>query len=695
MKLSSLQLSNFRQFRGTSPEIVFASPGDRPITVFFGTNGAGKTALLNAFTWTLYGTTSRGFLQSDQVVNKTALREAAPETTVSAWIELKFEHLGNRYSLKKTQTVRRGATEAEITMLGDPVSELQWAGPDGRWNREGSVLDAIGRILPVDLHTYFFFDGERIERLVQPQDDERADIASATKRLFSLEIFERAIRHVKSAKKSLESEYHRVGDAKVHELLDRKRVLEAESSTARDRASELARNLDGHRRASTEIELRLRELLGARELQARRDGLREDRKARAESLRMATSEISSLVSSSAYSVFLTDACATYKALVASMESRGELPSGIKRQFVEEILKRNICICGAPLDHEVAPQARATVEEWKLRAGLVDVEEKVYRMHGEIRQLETQTGSFWRQLDHFQERRESDKKELSRIENELERVSEQLKDTGDQEIGKLEEKLRGSGRAAEDDLREQGSCYEKIKSNDQQLTKLDVELSKHHAAEAKQIVAQRRVNVATEIIDRISRSKAAFEKQFRIDLTKKTRALFEVISYKPYVVHIGEDFSLQLKESAGGMALPVAAGQGENQVLSLCFIGAVIELAREYQVKKEGLPGPDSSQYPVVMDSPFGSLGPTLRRQVADHITRLADQVVIMVTNTQWRGEVEQSLRGRIGRTYVMQYWTPKSEFSQEQIEVAGSSFELIKASPSEYEYTTLLEVASA
>jgi DNA sulfur modification protein DndD len=95
-----------------------------------------------------------------------------------------------------------------------------------------------------------------------------------------------------------------------------------------------------------------------------------------------------------------------------------------------------------------------------------------------------------------------------------------------------------------------------------------------------------------------------------------------------------------------------------------------------------------------MDSPFGSLGPNYRRQVADHITRLADQVIIMVTNTQWRGEVEQSLRGRVGKAYVLEYFSPKRDFTHETVELSGRSHDLIKASPNEFEYTTLTEVSN-
>lgn len=695
MKLLSLRLHNFRQFKGSSPEITFGGASDRPITVFFGTNGAGKTALLNAFTWTLYGTTSRGFLLADKVVNNAAIREAKPNEIIEAWVEIKFEHLGCKYVLRKTSRVRRGPTEIDATRVGDAVAELQCAGPEGQWRPELSIEDAIGRVLPEDLHTYFFFDGERIERLVQPKDEERADIANATRKLSSLEILERAIRHVGAAKRTLENEYQRIGDAQTVQLLEEKRTVEQSIASHQRRIRELAANIQGHRNTEEEIQNRLRTLRAARELQERRDGLLRDKEARESSRRQVTEELSALISSRAYSIFLPAVCTTYHEVMNTMRQRGELPAGIKRQFVEDLLARNECICGRGLGHDSEPRARSVVEGWKNRAGLADVEEKAIRMGAEVKQLEDQTAQFWAQLDQFQRRRQADREELSRIESQLDEISEQLRHSGEEELGLLEGRLQQTKSAMERDLLEQGACTGHIKQEEKRLDEIETALAKHQATEARQQLVQRRLSATREVIDRITQSKQRFETQFRTELSKKVRALFNTISFTPYVPEINEDYSLRLRDSAGGMPLPVAASQGESQILSLCFIGGVISLVREYQARTERLPGPQSSEFPLVMDSPFGSLGPSYRHQVADHITRLADQVVIMVTNTQWRGEVEQSLRGRVGRSYVLQYFSPKQDLSSESIDVAGRSFELVKASPNEYEYTTILEVPSA
>ncbi len=244
-----------------------------------------------------------------------------------------------------------------------------------------------------------------------------------------------------------------------------------------------------------------------------------------------------------------------------MRQRGELPAGIKKQFVEDLLSRNLCICGRSLGHEDAADARQVVEGWRSRAGLVDVEEKAIRMGGEVRHLELQNTQFWEQLDHFEERRQVDRAELSRIEDDLDKISNELRASGQEELQQLEDRLVATKSDAEKDLREQGNCSGLVKKHETELKELDIKIERHHATEARQQLAQRRLNAAREVIDRIAESKGIFEAKFRVDLTKKVRALFDKISFTPYIPEITEEYALRLRESAGGMPLPVAARSG--------------------------------------------------------------------------------------------------------------------------------------
>ena len=80
MKLISMALHNFRQFYGAQ-SCDFATGDDpkRVVTVFHGYNGSGKTALLNAFVWCLYGTTTPDFQADDKLENEAAIAESPSE----------------------------------------------------------------------------------------------------------------------------------------------------------------------------------------------------------------------------------------------------------------------------------------------------------------------------------------------------------------------------------------------------------------------------------------------------------------------------------------------------------------------------------------------------------------------------------------------------------------------------------------
>ena len=66
--IKSVTVRNWRSFLG---EHTFdcSTHTDKPLTLLFGTNGAGKTSLLNAFTWCLFGSFTAGFREQEELLN--------------------------------------------------------------------------------------------------------------------------------------------------------------------------------------------------------------------------------------------------------------------------------------------------------------------------------------------------------------------------------------------------------------------------------------------------------------------------------------------------------------------------------------------------------------------------------------------------------------------------------------------------
>ena len=104
-------------------------------------------------------------------------------------------------------------------------------------------------------------------------------------------------------------------------------------------------------------------------------------------------------------------------------------------------------------------------------------------------------------------------------------------------------------------------------------------------------------------------------------------------------------------------------------------------------------GPDSSTFPIVMDSPFGSLDEIYRRQVAKSIPQLANQLIVLVTNTQWRGEVAEEMKNYIGKEYILVYNSPKPDCQEDFLKIGGVTYPLVKRSSNEFEYTEIIAVA--
>lgn len=183
MKLTSIKLCNFRSFYGKTPEILLAWGSNGNTTVIHGNNGAGKTSLLNAFTWVLYEKFSAAFASVEQLVNKRAIAEAKLGETVECWVEVGWEHDGKRYRARRICRVYKNETDFDA---GKSDLYMQIAGDDGRWFPPPQHPDEIiNQILSSSLHQYFFFDGERIEQIVR--SDKKAEIAEATKMLLGID----------------------------------------------------------------------------------------------------------------------------------------------------------------------------------------------------------------------------------------------------------------------------------------------------------------------------------------------------------------------------------------------------------------------------------------------------------------------------------------------------------------------------
>jgi len=176
------------------------------------------------------------------------------------------------------------------------------------------------------------------------------------------------------------------------------------------------------------------------------------------------------------------------------------------------------------------------------------------------------------------------------------------------------------------------------------------------------------------------------------LSQRLSEVWSRIAIKNYQAKLDDGYHLCLTKNIGGIEEPVrGASTGEKQVLSLAFIGSLVDKARatydEQPDKKSLFKG---GLYPLVIDSAFGQLEPEYKRDVAKWIPTLAPQVIILVSESQWKQEVEQELQPRIGSEWILQCSTTKER--TKTINLRGREYPYVVKSNHEFEQTQIVEV---
>lgn len=687
MKLVSLQLYNFRQFYGKTPQIKFAN-GQQNTTVIHGNNGSGKTALLNAFTWVLYEQFTAAFAAPEMLINKRAIAETKEGNAVDCWVELQFSSNHQSYQLKrKCYGIKKLDNSVEYS-----TSKLFMlvAGDDGKWYPPvESATEIIEQILPSSLHQYFFFDGERIDNFFRQKNHN--SVAEDTKELLGVKILDRTIEHLKKAKKSLQDELQAIAVGEIKQLLKECKTLEQKQEKAIQFLQKNNQEVVQLESRKSFLSQQLLDISGVDRLQQLKEKLTKEEQQTKQNILQTKKSLKELLSRQGYIAFLPGVIENFTYLINTLKQEQQINTGIQQEFIQRLLKQQSCICGL----ELIPESIAyqNVRNWLKKVETKNAEAEIIRLDTQAQSIQNNFEQLWQNIDNQQGKINNYYLELNRLEKELEQINRQLRNYPDRDIQTIQQQLELIDSRIKELILEQGITQQQIETDSNTLNKLQQKLAKQQLKEQQQIITQKRIQATQEAINRLTEVRNRLENQFRYSLENRVKEIFSSISFTPYIPKLNKNYELTLVEETLGIPTIVAASTGENQVLSLSFIGAIIDRVREWS-QRNTLIGIDSSTFPIVMDSPFGSLDETYRKKVADAIPRLANQLIVLVTKTQWRGEVAETISDRISREYILTYHSPKNNCQEDWLRLHGINYPLIKYNSDGFEYTEIVEIKS-
>ena len=180
------------------------------------------------------------------------------------------------------------------------------------------------------------------------------------------------------------------------------------------------------------------ELSGAEELQKLKQQLEAREKLNRQNLLKAKNNIKRLISSRSYTVLLSETTQQFRSTIDDLRQKGELPSGIKQQFVQKLLENQSCICGTQLRE--GTDAYQQVQAWMNRAGIADIEESAIRLETQVGELDKQIREFWQEIDLQQATINQCRTEIAQTENELDEIKKKLRNYPDEDVQQLQKQL---------------------------------------------------------------------------------------------------------------------------------------------------------------------------------------------------------------------------------------------------------------
>lgn len=630
MKLQFIRLINFKQFY-EEQYASFSTENDLKVTVFFGNNGTGKTSLFTAINWCLYGT---GDENTGELLNKQAFEEAPEGARCPVVVSIGFRDKSIEYIAER---VRYFEKQGQIAIPKGNEFALSRIDNLGQTKVIGNPTGKLDSILPANVREYFFFNGEKMEDLTKPGNSK---IEDAIKNIMRLPTIDRAQKHLQDITKEYRSEIQRNGSIKLDQLIKEQEHLENQIEQIKQEIKTSEVEVAKATNQVSELESLLEESREVGNLQVQRNQynrqisrLEMERDNLAQSIFETVNKI--------YPINLAGKAQETLQIINSQVKKGKIPSGIKEDFLKEILRKGECICGRTFS--IHDECYDTLQELLNRTQPNEFEDSVMRLRGDITTMSRVTEE---RVSHLAEKTRDYQLKTEDIEDYHRRVDDLSRRIGNAEevnIDNLESRREQFSRSIKLSLQKRGQNEQKIV---QLQSTIDGIIKDRAEEEKKQGLLRKLSNreaMARKSSEAITAIKVRFYEETRKRIENETKLMFDKLAWKTEQfneIRLDPEFHLEVIDRWNKPSREELSA-GERQILSLSFISAMARLSGE--------------EAPVIMDTPFARLSGVVLRNVAQHLPDLLPQLILFVTDQEWSESSRSGLEPKVGAQYKLEF----------------------------------------
>lgn len=649
LRFTSLTVEDFGPFKG-SQTIDFMN--EKGVIITWGNNGRGKTQLLNAFRYALYGKfqNRRG---ANVELTKLSNIESHFDGNYDFKVVLRMTDGANNYELTRQYKLRAGVTKP---VRNDDYEQHVYLKRDGAILPAAEADHILRLIMPEQVSRFFLFDGELLqeyEDLIMEDSDEGAAIKGSIENILGMPVLTNGA----------------VATGMAHEeyLKAMTRVAKSNQQTEQIGATieafeaQLQKHINEFERMKNELtdeQLKKAQLTGEAEqnehvhtLLTKMDGFEqaiEEKKARRD---MIISQIvvttkdawKGLVGARVMSVL--DGIKMRAQKLEDKEMARQIASGFVEDMKKAFSEKHCHLCEQDIDEGLIADLKDRINKAESSYGGLSAEEaaELKGLQGRCAVLEgMHLPSVKERLEVLEQQLTAVRVEIGSSERELKNVREELERHGD---------IKDQSVAASENLRQLTICQTKIgnleegkKKESDQITSIRSAIAGQYAkleklaTDTDMLLAKKKAHMCEQIASIFEEGIGKYRDNLKAKVEKDATDLFVSMTNDPDYVKllINENYGLEIVHSTG-IIVPLRSS-GNEHVVALALIGALH--------KNAPLHGP------VIMDSPFGRLSPDHKHNITEALPKLSDQVILFAYTSEID---EQFARATLGPALKKEY----------------------------------------
>lgn len=651
MRLLRAEFRNFRLLKNLSVE--FSSEAGRPLTVFRAENESGKTTMLTALQWALYGDDALPGRGEDYRIHPIDWDAgSSPQVPIEVVIEYEVESVtttpaGQSRSVKNTYRLVRSTAERikgnrwERTGSTLKLAQLTRAGDLPLNEPEAIVQDH----LPPELREVFFTDGDRALSFIEAglsTTTKRDRVEKAIRALLGLSVLEAAKKHVKDASVEINRKARSITNSdqlnKVSESIESTGTLitgaEEELQRAKDAFDSCDQNL-------VEIDKQIQMVLQKGDQEA----LSRDLERSARSIKSLDTQLEALEkehsslfkSPSLARDLLSTKLGEAMRILDTLRDQGKIPNTTIPVLLDRLALKE-CVCGESLDGATPEGAkrRAYMESTIARSKKDDevqilLTEIYYRSKSFVYDDSREGAGWLKQYSDFYERRDGIQRQRDDEGQRLRSLQTRLDSLGNTDITQLRNSHKLIKHKRDEANRQVSVCSTRISDAKSRLLELTKERDRLLREESKGAIITGQLRAVEDLLGVLDGS---LEKIGREELAKVSEAMntifIRVIGADPKeraVIRKSEitpDYDIIVEGAEGRRLNPDQDLNGASRrALTLSFILALTKVS--------------DVTAPNIIDTPLGMMAGFVKREALRTVINGSSQPILFLTSDEIAG----------------------------------------------------------